>query len=366
MPLDSSLVELVQSTAKSFAERHRIVLDAVEQQAHPQLPPKVLAEMFELGWLGSLDQLADAGLDPSNDVDGKLLGRSLLSILVFELGQVSPALATRLLCHHFARGLLDFSIKSQKKSGLLDVVATDGWLTVPVFEPIAEAGYSRPMTLRLIDGRLRGELHFVVGDALSNADTGALLCFAETSPQKAEILLVTSDTGVNRRTIDSLGLKGLGLSDLEFHRESEQRFHTVADGELALLAQAQALRAILPAYTALCRAILVRCKQLAERHAENRRQGGSFIAQLPQIREKLALLERGITVTALMEKASLSETESDVHLLPTLRLYLLSGTDVGLQVLGGAGYIVGFGLERLWRDARQVAMLLGHNLGALA
>jgi len=34
-------------------------------------------------------------------------------------------------------------------------------------------------------------------------------------------------------------------------------------------------------------------------------------------------------------------------------------------VLGGAGYIVGFGLERLWRDARQVAMLLGHNLGAL-
>jgi hypothetical protein len=91
-----------------------------------------------------------------------------------------------------------------------------------------------------------------------------------------------------------------------------------------------------------------------------------IITDLPQIREKLALIERSLGMVQLLEGALQNESLSREPYLVVLRQALLQGTDAGMQILGGAGYVIGSGQERSWRDARQIAAIFGSNLGLLS
>lgn len=341
---ESEAISLVRSTAKSFAERRKLLLDAALEDEEPGLPKTVLDECAQLGWLGAL---GDESV-PSESA-------AILAALVFELGRRSPALATRLLAHHQARYLL------ANAAAALDLETT-GWLGLPIFTPASPSN----RTLFFEGNALTGTLRMVVG----GAETASYLTFASQTaraPTEEGVALVTVKRAdlPTRTRVETLGLNGLEIFDVTIPATSVTPFAIAAVGLAVHNAQHRALELVLPAYVALSRAVLTECFETAKTFASTRRQGGRLIEDLPQIREKLSLIERSLGLVQLLEGAFLMEPISREPYLVVLRQALLQGTDAGVQILGGTGYVIGSGQERSWRDARQIAALFGTNLGLL-
>jgi alkylation response protein AidB-like acyl-CoA dehydrogenase len=334
-------LRLVRHSAKAFIEKHRARIDAIENAVDPSFPNELLDECVELGWTGPLADEAEPDESPA-----------ILAALINELGLASPSLATRLLCHHDARFWLEGATLSRRTE------SPPAWLGLSSFCPPSSWSQSR---LLLEGDRLDGSLSFLVG----GQETVRFLVTARHPDQTVSLVSLNERDLPKPVPITTLGLRGLWLFDLQVAHSSRIPYTVVATGSIVGKAREESLKRVMPAYAALCRSILVTCLKTAETHAATRRQGGGFIADLPNIREKLSLIERNIELSQLMERALLSEPNSRMDALTGLRQMLLQGTDAGLQVLGGAGYVVGSGQERLWRDARQLAALFGTHLGLL-
>jgi alkylation response protein AidB-like acyl-CoA dehydrogenase len=365
-PPDSTTLTLVRHTAKAFVERHGSSLAAVERQKTMLLPPDVLAECASLGWLGSLGNSPDDSQLDGSDPAAPDTDEAVLSALVFELGCVSPALGARLLSHHYARLWLEKAQSVpveaerpfERRAVALDSETTS-WFGVPVFVPHDETHSLTDVPLTLEHDELTGKLTMVVG----GPETTTLLCLAKYAEQARALVSIPWASLTELTPVKTLGLQGLGIVDIKLTPQSNVPFTIVGVGPVVANAQACAYRSVLPAYAALCRAILTTCQNTATTHATSRHQGGGLLNRLPQILEKLSLIERSHWLSKQLEQTLLSDPLAPLSLLVALRQAVLQATDAGIQILGGAGYVVGSGQERLWRDARQVAALFGTNLG---
>jgi hypothetical protein len=338
---DQTAILLVRQSARAFVEKHRASLDAIERAAEPSFPRELLNECVELGWTGPISCDTEADESPA-----------ILAAIIDELGRASPSLATRLLCHHDARFWLEGATLNR------NISLPPEWLGLSAFCPPSPFSQS---SLFLEDGRLYGTSRFLVG----GRETKSFLSTATLLDQRVSLVSINYGDLPKGIPITTLGLRGLYLFDLDISRDSPIPHTVIATGSIVGNAREESLHKVKPAYAALCRSILVTCLKTALTHANARRQGGGFIAELPNVREKLSLIERNIELSQLIEQALLSEPASPIDTLTVLRQMLFQGTDAGLQVLGGAGYVTGSGQERLWRDARQLAALFGTHLGLL-
>ena len=143
------------------------------------------------------------------------------------------------------------------------------------------------------------------------------------------------------------------------------RAAAVARGDLALQpllacrwdgAAAGELEArLLLGMAALCSGILGAALEQAWSYARQRYQGGRLIVEHPTVREMLATMAADLrNLEALLAHAATPEPE-----LATCRAAKLAagrmavaGASMGMQVLGGYGYMRDYGMERLLRDAR--------------
>jgi alkylation response protein AidB-like acyl-CoA dehydrogenase len=114
-------------------------------------------------------------------------------------------------------------------------------------------------------------------------------------------------------------------------------------------------------------AILRRSYETAREYAAERWQGGKIIIEHSLVRQMLADIHlascqiddawKGM-VTAIEPGKPLRTGQLAVSLRFAAELPKL--TSDGIQLLGGNGYMEDFGQERLFRDAKQCEMLLGH------
>jgi alkylation response protein AidB-like acyl-CoA dehydrogenase len=237
------------------------------------------------------------------------------------------------------------------------------WLSIAAFQRDGGGLDCLPNLETQGEQSLHGHVPLVIG----GRENSRLVCAAIDSDSQPKLLLVTLNDNVKRNAVHSLGLPDAGLANIDFSVGSTVQ-NVVISKHLATIQRTRisALKSALPAYAAICRAIFLNCYAMAKTHAESRYQGGGFIASLPQIREKLRVIERSIAFAKLVEHATPDDYVDPEELLVPLRKALLRSTDAAIQVLGGAGYVSDGGLTAHWRDARQLAALFGSNLGALA
>ncbi|WDR00492.1 acyl-CoA dehydrogenase family protein [Devosia sp. J2-20] len=111
---------------------------------------------------------------------------------------------------------------------------------------------------------------------------------------------------------------------------------------------------------------------LASAYADQRRQGGRVIARHGDVARMLAEMDAltlgaramGYRAAALLEDADLA-----AFLTPVCKVFCTDTAsrvaDLGIQVLGGYGYLPEYGMEQIWRDARVTRLYEGTN-GVLA
>ncbi len=111
---------------------------------------------------------------------------------------------------------------------------------------------------------------------------------------------------------------------------------------------------------------------LASAYADQRRQGGRVIARHGDVARMLAEMDAltlgaramGYRAAALLEDADLA-----AFLTPACKVFCTDTAsrvaDLGIQVLGGYGYLPEYGMEQIWRDARVTRLYEGTN-GVLA
>jgi hypothetical protein len=243
-----------------------------------------------------------------------------------------------------------------------------GWVALPLYDSAVEwprqvrvvttdAGY-------LVDGCWGS----IPGLPIASS---ALLPLA--SAENAQFALVRLElaslpAGVERdQAARTLGLRGCPISDLTCRGAVVSRSAILAEGTQArravesLWSQAEVLMLAIRA------GILERSYAVARNHAALRWQGKKIIIEHSMVRQMLADLYgakcaieeswRGMS-TALVASEPLTAGQMSMSLHFAAALPRLASD--GIQLLGGYGYVEEFGQERLFRDAKQCEMLLGH------
>jgi alkylation response protein AidB-like acyl-CoA dehydrogenase len=343
MIVDRSTVELVGKSARGFAERYRSVFHAVETSVVPAFPAEPLREAERLGWLASLAGAADG----SDEIDQA----SLLGCLGYELGRVSPAFAARLLAHHFCR----LCVGSSGSDGL-GPAATEGVRWFGLDATIGDDRFGPILSLTDADGtpRLRGSLRFVIGGDSASSWLGAV----DLGNGRPGLVLVERSAATSVAPVATIGLRGLGATEATFSEVRESQIHLVAVDQHVVSVVDRAKRLIGPGTLGLTRALLENAQQIAVEYARTRRQNGDALERIPAVRQQLEQIERALGLVRVVAGAYENQATDVSTLFPEVSAATARATDACLQVLGGAGYIVGNGPERLWRDARQLGQLL--------
>jgi hypothetical protein len=115
-----------------------------------------------------------------------------------------------------------------------------------------------------------------------------------------------------------------------------------------------------------------RAHALAAEYAATRVQGGKTIANHPDVARMLSEME-ALTLggRAMAYRAAVLSDDAALapFLTPVCKAFCTEvGTrvaDLGIQVLGGYGYLTEYGIEQIWRDARVTRIYEGTN-GVLA
>lgn len=340
---DACLLALVRESVHGFGARHLGEFALTENTPGHEFARELLEEVAELGWLTAL---SDSEASPGNANEALLL-----ATLVSELGRFSPAIATKLLAHHLCRFCVE--------AGAPGVAASLSSQMNTWFGLDAAVGDERlAATLQLDHSRatpsLMGSMRFVMGGDASTH----WLSRAQLDEHRECLLLVERATATSSIAVSTLGLRGLGVTEGTFSMVAPEHYRVLSTGQRAVTLVQAAYRFVGPAAFGLMHSLLEQTQRLANDHAQLRRQNGRPLMDIPAVRQLLAHIERALALVRVTQQAYQLETADAELLAHDATKAMTLATDAGLQVLGGAGYIVGQGLERLWRDSRQLSQLL--------
>ena len=336
---NSSIGTMLCDSARGFLRRHGESLRQLDALAAPTMPQEIVDDVERLGWL---NPIAPAGAD-RGDFDA-----SMLADLVCCVAGTSPALASLVLTHHYASCVLR----------ALPCPRANGWLAL---DPYAEPDHIDPnLRIEVTDRgaiRLTGEAHNVVGALHARH---LLLTALKPEGTKALVTLDAARATISE-PIPTLGFRGAGACDLRVAIDGEsdpERFN----GPFEIDCRFDEARAMLaPSAAALLLAVVVESNRVAEHFALTRIQGGRPIGEHDAIRRLLLRQRSALLACRTGHDACLAEPQAWLPALQLARQAACEGTDLGIQILGGAGYVSNSGAERWYRDARQASLLLGRS-----
>ncbi len=340
---DACLLGLVRESVQGFSERHLSEFAATESAPRFEFARELLEEVAALGWLAAL---SDSEASPGN-ADEALV----LATLVTELGRFSPALAAKLLAHHLCRFCIEAGA-AEVATGLSSQLDTWFGLDATVGDerlaPTLQVDHSHDTS------SLTGSMQFVMGGDVSTHWLG----LAQLDQERGCLLIVERATASSVIALSTLGLRGLGVVKGTFSMVAPEHYRVISTGQEALTLVQAAYRFVGPAALGLMHSLLEQTQGLANEHAQLRRQNGRPLIHIPAVRQLLTHIERALALVRVTQQAYQHSTADAELLAHDAAKAMTFATDAGLQVLGGAGYIVGHGLERLWRDSRQLSHFL--------
>lgn len=282
-----------------------------------------------------------------------------------------------------ARTIINFGTDEQKQLWL-PRLASGNWLTtMAITEPGAGSDLSEMRTRAIREGdswRIEGEKIFISGGDqdwtphilhLVLARTGTL----EEGTRGLSLFLVPSHDEAGRRTAvkvtrieEKMGLHGSPTCQLAYDGPMGTLLGSEGGGLRAMFTLMNHAR-LEVALQGLAHA--ARASHIARSYAAERRQGGRVIAGHADVArmldeaEALALGGRLVTLTTMVELSEKGDSPLVDFMTPVAKVLGteagITASDLGIQVLGGYGYLREYRVEQAWRDARITAIYEGAN-----
>jgi acyl-CoA dehydrogenase len=356
MALDSETFEALIATVRRFvAERLRPLEAQVE--ADDAVPDAVIAEMRDLGLFG-------LSIAPEYGGLGLTMGEEVR--VAIELGRTTPAFRSAFGTNVGigSQGVVIAGSDEQKAAWLPRIASGEIITSFALTEPDVGSDSGSVTTRAVRDGdvyRLTGTKRYI-----TNADRADLFTvMARTGEEKGgrgvSAFLVPRDLpGVTVGTPEKkMGQKGAKVADVVFDDVPVPIANRLgAEGDGFRIAMQVLDRGRLH-IAAVCVGVAERLIVDAVAYASSRRQFGKAIAEHQLIQAMIADSKtEALAARALvLDTAARKDAGDDVILDSAAAKYFASEmvgrvADRAVQILGGAGYIADYGVERLYRDVR--------------
>ncbi|TPW31546.1 acyl-CoA dehydrogenase [Martelella alba] len=282
--------------------------------------------------------------------------------------------------------LLHFGSDGQKEKWIPSLADGSTLATMCLTEPGAGSDLSRIRTIALRDGtgyKLTGEKIFISGGDQDMSDNILHLVLARTGDAAAGVKglsLFLTDRATAGETLsitrieEKLGLHASPTCQMSFADTPAERIGAEGDGLKAMFTVMNHAR-IDVALQGVAHA--AHAFHIASTYAGERQQGrkadgsAALLNDHPDIQRMLCeqraltLGSRAIAHLALVESCLGENPALADFLTPIAKLFAteagIRAADLGIQILGGYGYLTEYGLSQIWRDARITAIYEGAN-----
>lgn len=280
------------------------------------------------------------------------------------------------------RTILDFGTKAQKAANIPQLASGEWLSTMALTEPGAGSDLSRIKCRATRSGqgwRIRGEKIFISGGDQDLSDGILHLVLARTSDDGVRGLSLflcrseradgTRNTVSVTRIEQKLGIHASPTCQLSFDDAEAELIGEEGAGLRAMFTMMNHAR-LAVALQGVAHAS--RATAVARAYAEDRVQGKNTpISQHPDVARMLDEMDlrahgaRGIAHLALATLESGRAPELVELLTPVAKYFCTEvasqAADLGIQVLGGYGYLEEYGMAQIWRDARICRTYEGTN-----
>lgn len=356
MALDPDTFDALLSTVRRFvAERLRPMEAQVE--AGDAVPDAIVAEMRELGLFGLSIDPEHGGLGLTMDEEARV---------AIELGRTTPAFRSAFGTNVGigSQGLVMAGTPEQKAAWLPLIASGEIITSFALTEPDVGSDSGSVTTRAVRDGdvyRLSGTKRYITNADRADLFTVMARTGEESGARGVSAFLVPRDLpGVSVGPPEKkMGQKGAKVADVVFDGVPVPAANRLgAEGEGFRIAMRVLDRGRLH-IAAVCVGVAERLIADAVAYAAERRQFGKPIAEHQLIQAMIAdskteaLAARALVLDTAVKK----DAGDDVILESAAAKYFASEmvgrvADRAVQILGGAGYIADYGVERLYRDVR--------------
>ncbi|HAE49717.1 MAG TPA: acyl-CoA dehydrogenase, partial [Tistrella mobilis] len=358
MALDPETLEQLVGTVRRFV-RERLV--PLEQQVAEtdEIPHEVVAEMRELGLFGLSipEEFGGLGLSMTEEVK-----------VAFELGWTSPAFRSLLGTNNGigAQGIVMDGTAEQKAQWLPKLASGEVIGSFCLTEPESGSDAASPRTSARRDGDsyvLNGTKRYI-----TNApEAGIYTVMARTDPEKrgaSGISAFIVERGTPGLTVAKpdrkMGQRGAHTADVIFEDCRVPASAVIGGVEgVGFKTAMKVLDRGRLHIASVCVGVAERLIHDALSYAMDRRQFGQPIAEFQLIQAMLADSRTEAYAGRCMveDAARRRDAGEDVNMLASCCKLFASEmvgrvADRAVQILGGAGYIADYGVERFYRDVR--------------
>jgi len=367
-PMSSAAVDLYNPT-----EEHRQLRQMVRKFAEEEVDPQALQfnreERFNMDLYKKCGDLGLLGLTVPTQYGGSEMDCTAVCLVHEELSAADPAFCLSYLAHSllFTNNLARNGNEEQKERFLPD--ASSGKIIggMGMSEPNYGTDVLGLQTSAKKDGDdyiLKGNKFWITNGCIDDENLGdVFLVYARTGPRSISLFLVEKGMpgfSLGQRIKDKCGMRASCTAELVLDDVRVPKANLVGEEGGAVLCMMRNLEVERIALGAMSLGIARRSFEVMNNYAKERNAFGQPLTAFGQIQryigESYAQYMAGRAYT--YDVAQRLDLEKAGHRLETDGVKLFTTTmgkqvaDNAVQVLGGAGYIGDWGVERLWRDAK--------------
>ena len=291
----------------------------------------------------------------------------------FDMPELCALVST--LAERCAGHAMVFGIQAAVLRSLNDTLGTDTALSVSrllpdgapigvcLCEPDGDEGFETGLSV--VCDRDEVKLAGSPGVAVNGGAAGHVLAFAR-QPHGAPTALLIDGRQVTCESHQTLGLRAMAMTTLQFDGETAPDARHLADGETVTLLYRNLARNLCLVCASAAAGLMTKAHAVAFEYAAQRYQGGSMIIEHSHLAELLGHMQAQVA-TAGAAAPTASESADDALAIATKIRVSSAAAEVctdAVQVLGGYGYMRGFGLEKAMRDAAVLSLIPFSNCRA--
>jgi len=357
--------EMIQETVQMFAEE-KLAPVAEKMDKEDYFPMDLFKELGELGLLAPTVSMEYGGAGTDYITQ---------AIILEELARVSPAFALSIGAHSnlLLDNLYRNSNEEQRKKYVPKLASGEHIGALALTEPNTGSDALGMRTIAVEDGD-----HYLISGSktyITNAPIGDIaLVYAKTNPDlgpkgiTAFIMELDSEGVSKGNPMNKMGMRGSLTGELFFDQvrvPKENVLGKVNEGRKIVMSGLSIERAVL---ASISLAISKTSLQMALDYSMERTQFGQKIANFQLIQDKLARLYTESQASHLLVYWALSEVQSNHKRNKEAAASILFASErstqhalEAIQVLGGAGYMKEYKIEKFMRDAKLLEIGAGTN-----
>lgn len=379
---DADLVSELAGHFASFAEGEIASVDeegdkvgAVLENGRVRMPScfqPVYQSYVDQGW---------CGLTAPEEYGGQGMGAAVLGVTseIFSGANISLQMVTGLV-PGAVRTLMHFGTEAQKARNIPPLASGEWLATMCLTEPGAGSDLSRVRTRAVEDNgwKITGEKIFISGGDQDMSQGVFHLILARTSDDGVKglsLFLARSEKEDGTRNAitvtrieEKMGLHASPTCQLSFENAEAELVGELGGGLKAMFTMMNHARLDVSLQGA---ALAARATDIARAYTAERVQGGQSLDQHADVArmldemDVLAMGGRGIAHLALVTMESGENPNLVEALTPIAKVFCTDGAsqaaDLGIQCLGGYGYLREYRMEQIARDARITRIYEGAN-----